>query len=244
MAQHPRRRPRPRRDFSPRQKVFLALSVAAQLGRPARQRPGGAALAVTAARPPLPPPAGNAGDAAANGLSQEEVRARVLAGQVNTSSPLPGRTVSQILRANLFTRFNAILGSLFVVVLVVGPLQDALFGIVLAANTGIGVFQELRAKRTLDRLAILTAARARVVRDGVPAELPVEEVVLDDVIDMRPGDQAAVDAVVLGSDGLELDEALLSGETEPVHKSRGDRVLSGSFVAAGTGRIRATGIGD
>jgi cation-transporting P-type ATPase E len=189
------------------------------------------------------PPAQPTGEAAADGLSQAAVRDRVLAGQVNAAPPAPGRTVSQILRANVLTRFNAILGSLFVVVLIVGPLQDALFGIVLAANTAIGVGQELRAKRTLDRLAILTAARTRVVRDGVAAEVPVGEVVLDDVIDMQPGDQVAVDAVVLRSDGLELDEALLSGEAEPVRKARGDRVLSGSFVVAGTGRIQAADVG-
>jgi cation-transporting ATPase E len=189
------------------------------------------------------PPAGGDADAAAIGLSQPEVRARVLAGQVNIALPTPGRTVGQILRANLLTRFNAILGSLFTVILVVGPLQDALFGIVLAANTGIGIVQELRAKRTLGRLAILTVAGARVVRDGKPAEVPVAEVVLDDVIQLQPGDQAVVDAVVLRSDGLELDEALLSGEAEPVAKRPGDQVLSGSFVVAGAGRIRVTSVG-
>ena len=178
------------------------------------------------------------------GLSPAQVQARVLAGQVNTSPPAPGRTVGQILRANLFTRFNAILGSLFVVVVIVGPLQDALFGAVLAANTVIGVIQEFRAKRTLDRLAILTAPHARVVRAGVTAELPVQQVVLDDVLELHPGDQVVVDAVVLRSDGLELDEALLSGEAEPVAKKQGDRTLSGSFVAAGTGIVQAVGVGE
>ena len=188
--------------------------------------------------------AGRAGDAACSGLDQAAVQARTLAGQVNTAPPVPGRTVSQILRANLFTRFNAILGSLFVVVLVVGPVQDGLFGVVLAANTAIGIVQELRAKRTLDRLAILTAARAHVVRDGAPAELPVEQIVLGDILELHPGDQVPVDAVVLICDGLELDEALLSGEAEPVAKKPGDRVLSGSFVVAGTGRARAAGVGE
>jgi len=181
---------------------------------------------------------------AATGLSQDQVRVRVAAGQLNTVPRAPGRTVGQILRANICTRFNAILGALFVVALVIGPLQDALFGIVLAANTTIGIAQELRAKRTLDRLAILTAARARVVRGGAVADLPVEAIVIDDIIEVRPGDQAAVDAVVFSSEGLELDEALLTGEAEPVRKTRGDQVLSGSFVVAGTGRIRATGVGD
>ena len=120
------------------------------------------------------------------------------AGLVNTAPPMPGRTVGQILRANVFTRFNAILGAMFVVV-VVGPVQDALFGAVLVVNTGFGVVQELRAKRELDRLAILTAARARVIREGTAAEIPVDQVVLDDVLELRQGDQVPVDGVVLRS---------------------------------------------
>jgi cation-transporting ATPase E len=141
------------------------------------------------------------------------------------------------------TRFNAILGTLFVVVLIVGPLQDALFGPVLVINTGIGVYQEIRAKRTLDNLAILTQAKARVLRDGQPAELPVDELVRDDVLELHPGDQVPVDAVVLDAEGLELDEALLTGEAESVIKNPGDQVLSGSFVVAGAGRVLATGVG-
>ena len=206
-------------------------------GRVERQLPA----ALTTPTGPLDPR--STGDIAATGLRTEEVAERVSAGRVNTLPPAPGRTVGQIFRANLFTRFNAILGSLLVVVAVVGPPQDALFGVVLAANTAIGIFQELRTKRTLDRLAILTAPTARVVRDGVTNYLPVEQVVVDDVLELYPGDQTAVDAVVLISAGLELDEALLSGEAEPVAKAVGDEVLSGSFVAAGTGRVQAARVG-
>ncbi len=177
------------------------------------------------------------------GLSQAEVAERVAAGQVNTAPPEPGRSTLQILRANVCTRFNAILGTLFVVVLIVGPLQDALFGPVLVINTGIGVYQEVRAKRTLDSLAILTQAKARVLRDGQLTEIPVDELVRDDVLELHPGDQVSVDAVVLDTEGLELDEALLTGEAESVVKNPGDEVLSGSFVVAGTGRVRATGVG-
>jgi cation-transporting P-type ATPase E len=177
------------------------------------------------------------------GLTQAEVAERTAAGQVNTSAPEAGRSIAQILRANVCTRFNAILGTLFVVVLIVGPLQDALFGPVLVINTGIGVYQEVRAKRTLDNLAILTQARVRVLRDGQLTELPVDEVVLDDILELRPGDQVPVDAAVLGAEGLELDEALLTGEAEPAGKEPGDQVLSGSFVVAGAGRVRATGVG-
>jgi cation-transporting P-type ATPase E len=167
----------------------------------------------------------------------------VAAGQVNAAPPGPGRTVGQILRANVLTRFNAILGTMFVVVVAVGPPVDALFGIVLVVNTGFGVVQELRAKRTLDRLAILTAARARVVREGTLGEIPVDQVVLDDVLELRQGDQVPVDGVVLPGDGLEVDEALLTGEAEPVVRQPGEQVLSGSFVVAGTSRVRAAGVG-
>jgi cation-transporting ATPase E len=180
--------------------------------------------------------------ALAEGLSQAEVRERVAAGQVNTAPPAPGRTVGQILRANVLTRFNAILGALFVLVIIVGPPQDALFGLVLAVNVSIGVAQELRAKRALDKLAILTAARARALRDGGVTEVAQDEVVLDDVLDLRRGDQVPVDAAVESAEGLELDEALLTGEAEPVGKQPGDSVLSGSFVVAGTARARVTAV--
>ena len=178
------------------------------------------------------------------GLDEAAVRARVREGLVNMAPPTAGRTVSQILRANVLTRFNAILGALFVIVLIVGPPQDGLFGAVLVVNTAIGVLQEVRAKRTLDRLAILAAPGARVLRAGEVIDLAADQVVADDVLVLRQGDQVVVDAEVLAADGLELDEALLTGESEPVPKSAGDQVLSGSFVVAGGGRARATRVGE
>lgn len=184
-----------------------------------------------------------AGEPASAGLGPDEVRARREAGLANLVPPVPGRTVLDILRANVLTRFNAILGALSVVVFVVGPLQDALFVAVLVANTFIGILQEVRSKRALDRLAVLTAARARVVRSGAVAEVGLDDVVLDDLVDLRPGDQVAVDATVVTSDGLEVDESLVSGEAEPVAKEPGEPLLSGSFVAAGSGRARATRVG-
>ena len=177
------------------------------------------------------------------GLDASAVAARVAAGLVNTAPPAAGRSVAQILRANVFTTFNAILGTLFVIVLVVGPPQDALFGVVLIVNTGVGVFQEVRAKRALDQLAILTAPRARVLRDGQVSQIATAEVVRDDVLELRVGDQVPVDAAVLAAQGLEIDEALLTGEAEPVAKQPGDSLLSGSFVVAGSGRARATAVG-
>jgi len=133
------------------------------------------------------------------GLSSAEVAERVARGQVNDVPAAPTRTVAQIVRANVFTRFNAILGVMLAIILVVGPLQDALFGIVLIANAGIGIVQELRAKRTLDRLTLLTAPKARVVRDGDLHEVAVGDVVLDDVLDVGAGSEIVVDGEVLAS---------------------------------------------
>lgn len=142
----------------------------------------------------------------------------------------------------MFTRFNALLGGLLIVIVSVGQYRDALFGIVLVANTAIGIIQELRAKKTLNRLALLTAPRARVVRDSQLVESPVEAVVLDDILDLQPGDQLVVDAVMVDGE-LEVDESLVSGEADPVAKHTGDEVLSGSFVVAGSGRARAIRVG-
>jgi cation-transporting ATPase E len=178
-----------------------------------------------------------------DGLTTEQAVARLAAGRANSAPPSPGRTTLQILRANLLTRFNAILGSLLVVVAVVGPLQDGLFGIVLVSNAAIGIVQELRTKRSLDRLAILTAPRARVVRDGVPSEIRLDQVVVDDVLQLSPGDQVPVDGVIVTTRGMDLDEALLTGESTPVSKETGGTVLSGSFVTSGAGTIRATAVG-
>ena len=132
---------------------------------------------------------------------------------------------------------------LLVVILAVGHPQDALFGIILVSNALIGIVQEVRAKRTLDQLAVLNEPRARVVRDG-RREVAVDEVVLDDLIELRSGDQIAADGIVRATDGLEVDESLLTGESDPVDKATGDEVLSGSFVVAGSGRFQATAVGD
>jgi len=180
---------------------------------------------------------------AERGLSAAEVAQRVATGQVNDVPSAPTRTIGQIVRGNLLTRFNLLLGSLLAVILVVGPLQDALFGLVIVANTLVGIVQEVRAKRTLDRLEVVNAPRARVVRDGQVGELAVGQVVLDDVLEVAAGDQVVVDGEVLEAAGLEVDESLLTGESETVTRQPGERLLSGSFVAAGSGRYRATKVG-
>jgi cation-transporting ATPase E len=177
------------------------------------------------------------------GLTAAEVADRVARGQVNDVPAAPTRTVAEIVRANVLTRFNLLLGSLLVVILWVGPLQDALFGLVLVANTLVGIVQEVRAKRTLDRLALISAPAARVVRDGRTREVGVGEVVLDDLLRAGPGEQLVVDGEVVEAAGAEVDESLLTGESEPVGKRPGDQVLSGSFVVAGALAYRATRVG-
>ena len=182
-------------------------------------------------------------DSATNGLSTPEVEDRVARGQTNMVKEVTSRSYWHIIRANVFTRFNAILGTLFVIILIFGQLRDGLFGLVILVNTLIGIIQEVRAKRTLDRLSLISAPKTRVVRDSQVIEVPMDEVVLDDVIELRTGDQVVADGLVLDSQGLEIDESMLTGEAEPVDKEPGDEVMSGSFVVAGSGRFRATKVG-
>ncbi len=177
------------------------------------------------------------------GLSAGEVAERVAAGQVNALPDKSGRTIGEIVRANVFTRINAILGILFVIVATTCSLKNGLFALILVANSGIGIFQEVRAKKTLDALAIVGQTRPMVRRDGVAAELPPDEVVLDDIIELGSGDQVVVDGEVVAAAALEVDESLLTGEADPIHKQPGDAILSGSFVVAGSGAYRATKVG-
>ncbi|GAA3199092.1 MULTISPECIES: HAD-IC family P-type ATPase [Streptomyces] len=177
------------------------------------------------------------------GLTRAEVADRVARGQVNDVPVRSSRSLAEIVRANVFTRFNAIIGVLWVIMLAVAPIQDSLFGFVILANTGIGIVQEWRAKKTLDSLALIGEVRPTVRRDGVPAAIGTAEIVLDDLIEIGPGDKVVVDGVCVETDGLEIDESLLTGEADPVPKMPGDQVMSGSFVVAGGGSFQATRVG-
>ncbi|MDT5218972.1 MAG: cation-transporting P-type ATPase [Mycobacterium sp.] len=177
------------------------------------------------------------------GLTDAEVAQRVADGRVNDIPERATRSIAQIVRANVFTRINAILGVLFAIVLLTGSLINGLFGILIVANSVIGMVQEIRAKQTLDKLAIVGQAKPLIRRASGTQTLPPEQVVRDDVIELGPGDQIVVDGQVVEEQSLEVDESLLTGEADPIAKDVGDTVMSGSFVVSGSGAYRATQVG-
>ena len=178
-----------------------------------------------------------------NGLSSAEVAERVAAGQTNVAETKTSRSFSEIFRANVFTRFNAVLGALFVVVIFAGSIADGLFGFPLIANSAIGIIQEWIAKRKLDRLAFMHAPTATVIRDGAPIDIHTQDVVLGDLILLRAGDQIPADGTVVDGTGLEVNEANLTGEMDAVPKDTDDQVMSGTIVTAGVGRFIAESVG-
>ncbi len=178
------------------------------------------------------------------GLSDAQVAERIARGQVNRTRSRPSRTLRQIVAVHVYTRFNALLGALWLLVMAVGSWKDALFGGVIVANAAIGIAQELRAKRTLDRLALQSAARAPVLRAGGMVDLAPEDIVQDDLLELGAGDPVPVDCTVLDATDLELDESLLSGEADAVARRAGDTLRSGSLVVGGRARCRATAVGE
>ncbi|WP_420097941.1 HAD-IC family P-type ATPase [Corynebacterium sp.] len=184
--------------------------------------------------------------AALTGLSAAEVSRRVAEGRTNTVGRSTGRSVWQIIRANVFTRVNAILGVLCAIVLSTGSWINAAFGLLIIANSAVGVIQELRAKRTLANLRIVGETRPTVLRDGEKLTVHQSEIVADDLIVLRSGDEIVVDGtlVVSADSGFTVDESQLTGEADAVHKHVGDEVLSGSFVTGGTAVFRAEKVGQ
>src|SRR3954465_4382320 len=178
------------------------------------------------------------------GLTDAEGRERRRDGRANDNVAPTSRPLRIILRDNICPRFNALLGALLGVILIVGPLKDALFGLALIANTMVGIAQEVRAKRALDRLAVVTAPRATVIRDGVTSSVAATEVVLDDLMVVARGDQVVVDGRVVETSAVQIDESLLTGESKPVRKQLSDTVLSGSIVVAGSALCVVTEVGE
>jgi cation-transporting ATPase E len=185
-----------------------------------------------------------AGQTTRDGLSIAEVELRRGAGRGNAVARRSSRSTWAIVRANVLTRFNAIIAVLLAVVLVFGPPQDGLFGLVIVVNSAVGIVQELRAKRTLDALAVLERAPVRVRRESTDTLVTPDELVEGDLILLSTGAKVPVDGEVVDPDGLEVDESMLTGEADPVPKHPTDAVLSGSFVVAGSGRFVATRVGE
>jgi cation-transporting P-type ATPase E len=176
---------------------------------------------------------GNGRPSMEQGLSNEEAEARLrkLGPPAETSS----RSLASIVAGNVFTLFNAIIGAFFLLDLGLGLYADSIFGLIAVINSSIGIYQEKKAKETLDEIAVLVAPHAKVVREGETVELLATEVVPGDVIQVGPGDQLVADGEAVASRGLTMDESLLTGEADGIRKGEGDRVLSGSFCVSGSG---------
>jgi cation-transporting P-type ATPase E len=178
----------------------------------------------------------------ASGLSREEA-ARRLEQRGPFEPPATSRSYGSIVRANVFTVFNLILAVFGALTLAFGDWRDALFLGVLVSNAGIGIIQEVRAKRALDRLAALVAPTAVVVRSGEPTRLGVSDVVVGDLVRVEAGDQLVADGPLEEASGLRLDESILTGESEPVPRAAGDEVRSGSFAVEGSGSYVVSAVG-
>lgn len=179
------------------------------------------------------------------GLSLTEVAERRAQGEYNRFSVRPTRSYAQIIRANVFSLYNLVLLISVGILLALRGLNNALapaFPVIM--NIILGLVQEVRAKRALDKLATLTVRTVSIRRDGKSIVVPIGEIVRGDVVELHPGDSAVIDGFVLASDSLEIDESLLTGESEYVPKQTGDRLLSGSFCVAGVGLVQAENIGN
>lgn len=177
------------------------------------------------------------------GLTDEQVSSRMNDGLYNKESGLPTKSIKKIFAENIFTLFNLINVILAVAVLLVGSYKNLLFMLVIIANTAIGIFQEIRAKLTVDKLSIINQAKVKAIRNGNVTEIAVNEIVLDDVIELSCGSQIPTDCVVLNGE-VDVNESLLTGESEPIHKKEGDSLLSGSFIVSGKCRCKAEHIGN
>ncbi len=203
---------------------------------PPRASAGGGSMTDTTAPVPLTAPPDTAG------LTEAEA-ARRLAARGRTPRPRTSRSYASIVRANVFTVFNLILAVAGAATLAFAEWEDALFLGVLVSNSSIGIVQEVRAKRALDRLSALVAPRATAIRDGLARSVPIEELVVGDLVRVGPGDQVVADGTIERAETLRLDESILTGESEPVSRVVGDSLRSGSFAVEGIGEYTVTAVG-
>ena len=165
-----------------------------------------------------------------NGLTKEEVLKKRENGEENKLQKAPSKTLGQILKSNFLTMFNALNLILAVAVIIAGSPKNAIFAVVIITNSLIGVFQELKAKKIIEKLSVISKANCVAIRDGEKVNIGIEDIVKDDVIFLKAGDQILVDGEVILSDELEVDESMLTGESDSVEKIEKSKVLSGSFV--------------
>lgn len=178
------------------------------------------------------------------GLTDDEVKERIEKGLVNKLAPTPSRTIWQMIRANFFNIFNALNLVLAILVIIAGSPKNAIFAGVIIVNSIIGVVQELNAKKTLEKLSLISMAHAKVLRNGLEKDLVIEELVVDDIVYLLSGNQVLADCTVVKSNELEVDESMLTGESESVYKQEGDTLLAGSFIVAGEGYAKVTKVGE
>nr|WP_267921400.1 cation-translocating P-type ATPase [Levilactobacillus brevis] len=177
------------------------------------------------------------------GLTPEELKQRVATGQQNDPLPPLTRSIKQIFRDNLVTLFNLINVLLGALVLVTGSYKNLLFLGVVVVNTAIGIFQEIRSKLQVDKLALLSESKSRIRRAGKIAAHPQEDIVQDDILEIGRGDQLPVDALIRQTAGLEVDESQITGESTPIIKTTGETLTSGSVILAGRAAVQATTVG-
>lgn len=177
------------------------------------------------------------------GLSSAEAKERARAGKINTAVKPPSKSVKQIILSNIFTYFNFVFLIIAIILSLVHSFRDLTFLPIIIANTCIGIFQEIRSKIVLDHLLILNAPTARVIRDGELMKINAEELVQDDIVEFKAGDQIVADAVVIEGE-ISANEALLTGEADEIHKTKNSELLSGSFVVSGKCYAKLTKVGE
>jgi cation-transporting ATPase E len=178
------------------------------------------------------------------GLSQLEVSQRVSEGKFNSQEFGSSRSLLTILRANFLTLFNGVVGGAFLLLLVLGFWQDALFGLAVLLNIAVGVIQEFRSKRVLDKLTFLNQSPVLVRRDGQTVPVSIDELVLDDIVELHAGDQLPADCLILDCQSLEVDESPLTGEAEPVAKEVGQELLAGATLTSGSALVQVFRVGS
>lgn len=176
------------------------------------------------------------------GLSTKEVNERIAQGKVNTDASIKTRSIKRICYENIFTLFNAVNVILAIIVACTGSYKNMLFMGVIICNTAIGIIQEIRSKKTTDRLTIVAKAKVKAIRDSKTCEIDTDQIVLDDIVELGRGDQVPADGVVVEG-ACDCNESLLTGESDLVPKANGDKLMSGSFVNSGKVFVRVTHVG-